>query len=186
LEVIGLKKLLLLSVVLLCVVGLWAQEEEGGKALVYSGKIGIFRPSDSGLRDDVGSSWFLLGIDAESPVAPDASWVYSLEYLHKSGTNGTVTEIPLLVTWKKTSVSGEPPLFGEAQPRYYPYLGVGAGLYYLKAENGTSDSTWKTGFHILVGARFSSNMFAELRWNTISKWHDTDFGGYSLLVGIRF
>jgi hypothetical protein len=180
----SLKKLLLLSVVFLCVASLFAQEE-GGKALIYSGKIGIFRPSDSGLRD-VGSSWFLLGIDAESPVAPDASWVYSLEYLHKSDTNRTVTEIPLLVTWKKTSVSGEPPMFGEAQPKYYPYLGVGAGLYYLKDEKATSDSTWKTGFHILVGARFSSNMFAELRWNTISKWNGADFGGYSLLVGIKF
>jgi hypothetical protein len=185
LEVSALRKLLLLSIVLLCVVGLWAQEE-GGKALVYSGKIGIFRPSDSGLRDDVGSSWFLLGIDAESPVAPDASWVYSLEYLHKSGSKQTVTEIPLLATWKKTSVSGEPPMFGETQPQYYPYLGVGVGLYYLKAENTTSDSTWKTGFHILVGARFSSNMFAELRWNTLGKWNGADFGGYSLLVGIRF
>ena len=180
-----MKKLLLLSVVFLCVASLFAQEE-GGKALIYSGKIGIFRPSDSDLKDALGESWFLLGIDAESPVAPDASWVYSVEYLHKSDTGITLTEIPLLVTWRKTSISGEPPMFGETQPQYFPYLGVGAGLYYLKAENGTSDSTWKTGFHILVGARFSSNMFAELRWNTIDEWYDTDFGCYSLLVGIKF
>ncbi len=180
-----MKRWFVLLFVSVCVVGLWAQEEPE-RQLIYSGKIGIFRPSDSDLRDAVGESWFLIGLDAESPLAPDASWVYSLEYLHKSGRGGTLTEIPLLITWRKTQVSAEPSLFEQPEPQYYPYIGVGLGLYYLKAENGTSDSTWKTGFHILAGARFPSNMFAELRWNTIGKWHDTDCGGYALMVGIRF
>lgn len=180
-----MKKWFMVSVLLFCAVILMAQEG-GERQLIYSGKIGIFRPNDSDLRDAVGESWFLIGLDAESPLAPDASWVYSLEYLHKSGDKGTMTEIPILLTWRKTQVSGEPTIFEQPQPTYYPYIGVGIGLYYLKAENGTSDSTWKTGFHILVGARFSSNMFAELRWNTIGKWKDTDCGGYSLMMGIRF
>lgn len=180
-----MKKWLIVVVALVCVVGLWAQEETG-KRLTYSGKIGLFRPSDSDLRDAVGASWFLIGLDAESPIAPDASWVYSLEYLHKSGDRGTMTEIPILLTWRKTQVSAEPSLFEQSEPQYYPYIGVGVGLYYLKAENGASDSTWKTGLHILVGARFASNMFAELRWNTIGKWKDTDCGGYSLIFGVRF
>jgi len=181
-----LKKWFILLVVLFCVVGLWAQGEEGHR-LTYAGKIGIFRPSDSDLRDTVGNTWFLLGLDAESPIAPDASWVYSLEYLHKSGNGQTVTEIPLLLTWRKTQVSAEPSLFEQPEAKYYPYFGIGVGAYYLKDEKGgTSDSTWKTGFHILVGARFSSNLFAELRWNTIGEWKNWNWGGYSLLMGVRF
>lgn len=178
-----MKKWFVVLIVLFFVAGLWAQE---GERLIYSGKIGIFRPSDSQLRDAVGESWFLLGLDAESPLAPDASWVYSLEYLHKSGNGVTMTEIPILVTWRKTQVSAEPSLFEQPEPQYYPYIGVGIGLYYLKVENATSDSTWKTGFHILVGARFHANMFAELRWSTIGKWQNTNYGGYSLMMGVRF
>lgn len=180
-----MKKCLVILLVAFCVVGLMAQEEIG-QQLKYSAKIGLFRPNDSDLRDALGESWFLIGLDAEKQMAPDASWVYSVEYLHKSGNGTTMTEIPLLVTWRKTQVSAEPSIFEQPEPQYYPYLGVGLGLYYLKAEDGTSDSTWKTGFHILVGARFSSNLFAELRWNTIGKWHDTDCGGYSLMMGVRF
>ena len=203
-----MRKLLLLSVVLLCVVGLWA-EKEGGKAFVYSGKIGIFRPSSSDLKDAVGSSWFLFGINAERPINRDTSLVVSLEYTSKSRTSietepytgmpfnvkYTATEMPILFTWRKALISGESSILKEDRPQNYPYFGIGAGLYSLKIEGtasalgisfSTSDDTWKIGFHILVGAQFSSNMFAELRWNTIGKWYDTDFGGYSLLVGIKF
>lgn len=180
-----MKKWFIGLLLLFCVVGLWAQGDTG-KQLTYSGKIGIFRPSDSDLRDAVGSTWFLIGLDAESPAAADASWVYSLEYLHKSDSGREITEVPILVTWQKTEVSSEPSLFGQPEQEYRPYLGIGVGLYYLKADNATSDSTWKTGLHILVGARLPHNTFAELRWNTIGKWHGTDCGGYSLMVGLRF
>lgn len=182
-----MKKVVLLLVVLVGLPLLFAQEG-GMKNCIYTGKVGFFRPSDGDLRSSLGSSWFLLGLDAEYPMAPDASWVASLEYLKKSRSGVKLEEIPLLITWRKTTVEETSSIFETREPEYFPYIGLGAGLYRLKYESPSipSDTTWKLGFHVALGARFRSNMFSELRWNTISKWHDTNCGGYTLIFGVRF
>ncbi|MGB9797740.1 MAG: hypothetical protein ACPLSK_03880, partial [bacterium] len=150
-------RIFLIALALSCVFAF--ASEKGERALSYAGKLGYSSAYDS----------LLVGLDVESPISSNTSFVFSLEYLRWSNKRLAVVEdkytgVPLLFTLRKYS-----PENGTS------YLGIGGGVYYWEKETrvlgGTiqSEQKWKTGFHILLGVRFRSNIFGEIRWSSLGK-----------------
>ncbi|MGB9876433.1 MAG: hypothetical protein ACPLPS_01545 [bacterium] len=166
-------RIFLIALALSCVFAF--ASEKGERALSYAGKLGYSSAYDS----------LLVGLDVESPISSNTSFVFSLEYLRWSNKRLAVVEdkytgVPLLFTLRKYS-----PENGTS------YLGIGGGVYYWEKETrvlgGTiqSEQKWKTGFHILLGVRFRSNIFGEIRWSSIGKWDGNNGGSYALIIGVK-
>ena len=163
-----------MAFVLSCVLSLASQK--GESSLSYAGKLGYSSAYDS----------LLVGLDIDSSISSDTSFVISLEYLRWTNKRLGIVEdkytgVPLLLTWRKsTSEDGT------------SYFGIGGGIYYWEKETkvllGTikSESKWKSGFHILLGLRISPKIFSEIRWSSVGKFENSNGGSFAFILGVKF
>jgi hypothetical protein len=176
------KKALLLSIVVCAVLSgaAAAQNYENPLAL----KVGVFWPTDDGVKGLVGNTWFSVAVDytLQKNYETSTEVVLSAGFMQKSDAGSKVRVIPITLDW----IYRQP----REEKTTTPYFGVGAGAYLTKIEDGlSSEGKTKFGGSIFAGLEFGQNMFVEGRYvlvgGTTVSGVDYNTKGFSLMLGAK-
>lgn len=171
-------------------------------------KLGAFFPSNSDLKDAVGSTFFSAGTEYAFPSKTNVSALVPLAYLDYAGrsksrsvNDGQGNSVSATLTTSTVGLGGG--------VRYYlgapgagttsPYLGAGLGVYFdhIKADANVSSggqsgsgssSLNKTqlGFRLNAGVEFQQKYLVEINYTNAGSVEGTRIDGFGLQAGVRF
>lgn len=146
-------------------------------------RLGAFFPTNGGLKNVIGKSWFGAGADyAFSKIGEQQNLMplLSVDYAGRSGHGITASYV------------GVGP-----GVRYYlgapgaqtvtPYVGAGVGAYFLHASgNGGTSNKTQAGFKVNVGVEFQQTYLLEANYTNAGSDSGTRFDGFNVQAGYRF
>ncbi len=153
-------------------------------------KIGVFLPSDGGLRDATSSTFIAVGGSVDLPA--------------RGITRPFTPELYLDATFDAKKGGDKASLIaGGVGFRLYPgakpgdrarvlnnprfFVGAGVGAYFLNYDvNAVKKDSVKPGGKVSLGLDFVQDWSLEATYTAVGKLGDVSFGGTSVLLGYRF
>lgn len=145
---------------------------------------GVYFPFNARLKSNSGKTFYGAGLDYTIQQQLGQSRTeLSVDYIERSSGGNTIRIIPVTVG-QFTLRAG--------QNGIRPYLGIGAGVYFvheqLPNDSGVQENTNKAaiGGYIGAGLDFPSNLLVEARYHIIQNVGTYNVSGLQLMAGIRF
>ncbi|MEN6356141.1 MAG: outer membrane beta-barrel protein [Armatimonadota bacterium] len=186
------KYCVLLMVVALClsVMPAYAQNVEVGKGLSLA--FGMYRPSDSDIKDGLGSNWFSANLSYKLSETDKTESYVGLGYIKAEGKSWTDTyEVGEAIVTDKTDTDGHiiPLTYTiKTKPQGMSkfYYGGGGGIFFSKLEANSSVfgkgdvSDTLFGVNLLAGVKFSQKLSLELQYTRMLNDVKVDEEDYNL------
>ncbi|MCL6630036.1 MAG: outer membrane beta-barrel protein [Armatimonadetes bacterium] len=167
------------------------EEDRPGKISI---RVGAYRPAGSTLRNEGNSTWKVLGVaynlSLDEKGRPNTFVGLERSAVDEYRLDAQMTGITYNKIWYRDVRAVSNPDDDEPKIRGF-YCGAGLGVYMLKEElrevwgsPSEDNSGTKLGISLTAGYNFSSNWFAEIRYNRMGKLAtNVDFSGLGLFVG---
>ncbi len=150
-------------------------------------KLGVFLPSGSTLKNAASDTWFSAGAEyafvpkadaqtAAQSFVPLAYIDYAVSNRH--GVNANYVGIGPGFRYN---------LAAPGSSSLIPYVGAGAGAYFLHA-NGIGGSSNKTnfGYRLNAGVEFNQSYLFEVNYTDGNSLSGARFGGFNIQAGLKF
>ena len=150
-------------------------------------KLGVFLPSGSRLKNAVSDTWFSAGAEYALMPKPGeyaaASSFQPLAYVDYAGSNRHGVNARYIGVGPGFRYTLAAPDSGTL----IPYVGAGAGAYFLNGSGfGTSSSKTQFGYRLNAGVEFNQAYVFEINYTDANKLGSTRFGGFNIQVGAKF
>ena len=149
-------------------------------------KLGAFFPSGSALKNAVSDTWFSAG--AEYALVPhgSASAAMTLEplgYVDYAGSN----RHGFNASYVGVGPGFKYALAAPGSSSLIPYVGAGAGAYFLHASGfGASSNKTRFGYRLNAGVEFNQAYLLEINYTDPGSESGTRFSGFNIQVGAKF
>ena len=150
-------------------------------------KLGVFLPSGSALKNAVSDTWFSAGaeyalVPKAGADAPAQSFV-PLGYLDYAGVNRHGVNADYFGVGPGFRYN----LAAPGSSTLIPYVGAGAGAYFLHAKGlGGSSSKTNFGYRLNAGVEFNQSYLFEINYTDGNSLDGARFGGFNIQAGIKF
>ncbi len=144
----------------------------------------VFWPTSSKTRDQLGNSWFSVGLGlSQIRVATERGSVSpELQFISQKKDNNKAVFGYLGMSYRKA--------IGPASSAMVPYAGASAGIGALKievpSENIDSGYSIRPAGSVFTGITYTEHAFAELRYTMATKVDGYDLSGLQARAGYRF
>ncbi len=150
-------------------------------------KLGVFLPSGSTLKNAVSDTWFSIGGEYTLVPKPGAETAAGrflpLAYIDYAGSN----RHGINANYVGIGPGFRYNLASPGSSTLIPYVGAGAGAYFLHAK-GFSGSSNKTnfGYRLNAGVEFNQSYLVEINYTDGNSLSGARFGGFNLQAGLKF
>ena len=150
-------------------------------------KLGVFLPSGSTLKNAVSDTWFSAGAEyalVPKPGAETAAQSFvPLAYLDYAGVNRHGVNADYVGVGPGFRYN----LAAPGSSSLVPYVGAGAGAYFLHASGfGGSSSKTNFGYRLNAGVEFNQAYLFEINYTDGDSLGGARFGGFNIQAGIKF
>ena len=150
-------------------------------------KLGVFLPSGSRIKNAASDTWFSAGLEYALVPKPGeeaaASSLLPLAYLDYAGSNRNGVNARYIGVGPGFRYNLAAPGSGTL----IPYVGAGAGAYFLHGSGlGSSSSKTQFGYRLNAGVEFNQAYVFEINYTDASKLGSTRIGGFNIQVGAKF
>lgn len=150
-------------------------------------KLGVFLPSGSRLKNAASDTWFSAG--AEYALVPKpgeetaASSFLPLAYVDYAGSNRNGVNARYIGVGPGFRYN----LAAPGSSTLIPYVGAGAGAYFLHGSGlGSSSSKTQFGYRLNAGVELNQAYLFEVNYTDANTLGSTRFGGFNIQVGAKF
>lgn len=150
-------------------------------------KLGVFLPSGSRLKNAASDTWFSAGLEYALVPKPDAETAapgfLPLAYVDYAGSNRHGVNARYIGVGPGFRYN----LAAPGSSTLIPYVGAGAGAYFLHGSGlGSSSSKTQFGYRLDAGVEFSQAYLFEVNYTDANKLGSTRVGGFNIQVGAKF
>lgn len=150
-------------------------------------KLGVFLPSGSTLKNAVSDTWFSAGLEyalVPKPGAETAAQSFvPLAYIdyavaNRHGVNADYVGVGPGFRYN---------LAAPGSSTLIPYVGAGAGAYFLHAKGfGGSSNKTNFGYRLNAGVEYNQAYLLEINYTDANSVSGARFGGFNIQAGIKF
>lgn len=150
-------------------------------------KLGVFLPSGSRLKSATSDTWFSAGLEYALVPKPGeeaaAQGFLPLAYVDYAGSNRNGVNARYVGVGPGFRYN----LAAPGSSTLIPYVGAGAGAYFLHG-SGLDSSSSKTqfGYRLNAGVEFNGAYLFEINYTDANKLGSTRIGGFNIQVGAKF
>ena len=154
-------------------------------------KLGVFLPSGSALKNAVSDTWFSIGAEyafvpkagADAAADTAAGSFVPLAYVDYAGSNRHGINANYIGIGPGFRYNLAAPGSGTL----IPYVGAGAGAYFLHAKGfGGSSNKTNFGYRLNAGVEFNQSYLFEINYTDGNSLGGARFGGFNIQAGIKF
>lgn len=150
-------------------------------------KLGVFLPSGSSLKNAVSDTWFSAGAEYALMPNPSAETTAQsfvpLAYIDYAGSNRHGVNANYFGVGPGFRYN----LAAPGSSNLIPYVGAGAGAYFLHAKGfGGSSNKTNFGYRLNAGVEFSQAYLLEINYTDANSLSGARFGGFNIQAGVKF